>query len=109
VRALVLPALAIFAHWMLEAFETWLILRLLGAEVPFAVVWAFEPALSLLRHVLFFLPAGLGVQDAGYVFFLAALGIPDPLTTGAAFAILKRAKELVWALLGFLALGRSTR
>lgn len=103
-RDLFVPAFWIFALWMLEAFETWLILRLLGADIGFFAVWAFEPALSLLRHLLFFLPAGLGVQDAGYVVFLRALGVEDPLTLGAAFAIVKRAKELVWALLGFIAL-----
>ncbi|MEO1338317.1 MAG: lysylphosphatidylglycerol synthase domain-containing protein, partial [Myxococcota bacterium] len=89
-----------FLAWLIEAFETWLILRLLGVDIGFVEVWAFEPALSLLRHLVFFVPAGLGFQDVGYVAFLTAFGVPDPLTVGSAFIVLKRSKELLWAAFG---------
>ena len=89
-----------FVVWLVEAFETYFILRLLGVEIGFIEVWAFEPALSLLRHLVFFVPAGLGFQDVGYVAFLTAFGVPDPLTVGSAFIVLKRSKELLWAAFG---------
>jgi hypothetical protein len=41
------------------------------------------------------------VQDAGYAAFLGALGVPQPLATGAAFVLLKRAKEVLWATIGY--------
>jgi uncharacterized membrane protein YbhN (UPF0104 family) len=47
------------------------------------------------------LPAGLGVQDLGYVLFLKALGVPDATTVGTAFVLMKRGKDLFWVLLGF--------
>jgi len=95
------PAWFFFFGWVLEAAETYLILRLLGVELPFEAVAALEVALSFLRHVTFVLPAGLGVQDLGYVAFLRALGVSDPLTLGAAFVLIKRAKEMSWALVGY--------
>ena len=89
-----------FLAWLVEAFETYVILRLLGVEIGFVEVWAFEPALSLLRHLVFFVPAGLGFQDVGYVAFLKAFGVADPLAVGSAFILLKRSKELLWAAFG---------
>jgi len=87
--------------WLLEAVETFLILRLIGVDLDFFTVASFEVALSLLRSLVFVIPAGIGVQDAGYVLFLRALGVPDAVTAGAAFALLKRSKELFWATAGF--------
>jgi glycosyltransferase 2 family protein len=103
------PALPFLGSWVLEAVETYLILRLLGVELPFEAVAALEVALSFTRHVTFILPAGLGVQDLGYVAFLRALGVADPLTLGAAFVLIKRAKECAWALVGFLMLASDLR
>ncbi|HUJ27016.1 MAG TPA: lysylphosphatidylglycerol synthase domain-containing protein [Myxococcales bacterium] len=100
------PALAAYAgSWLMESVETWTILRLLGAGVPFATVLAFEPVLSLLRSAAFFAPAGWGVQDLGYVAFLG--GGP----VAVAFVAMKRLKELAWAAIGWalLAAGRRTR
>jgi uncharacterized membrane protein YbhN (UPF0104 family) len=103
------PALPFLLSWVLEAVETYLILRLLGVDLPFEAVAALEVALSFARHVTFILPAGLGVQDLGYVAFLRALGAHDPLTMGAAFVLLKRAKEAAWALVGFSLLASDLR
>jgi glycosyltransferase 2 family protein len=86
--------------WFVEAVETYLILRLLGVELDFFAVASFEVTLALLRSLVFVVPAGLGVQDAGYVLFLHALGVPDATTTGAAFSLVKRAKELTFAAFG---------
>jgi len=88
------------AGWIVEALETWIILRVLGVELDFLAVASFEVALSLVRSLVFVLPGGIGVQDAGYVLFLRALGVPDATTAGAAFSIVKRAKELAFAGLG---------
>jgi uncharacterized membrane protein YbhN (UPF0104 family) len=94
-------ALWFLAGWISESLETYLILRLLGVELSFTAVASFEVILAFLRHTLVFLPAGLGVQDAGYAAFLAALGVPNALHVGAAFVVLKRSKEVLWAALGY--------
>lgn len=87
--------------WLAESFEAFLLLRLLGVELDFISVACFEVVVVFARHALFMLPAGMGVQDWGYVTFLAALGVPDALATGAAFSVLKRAKEVLWILVGY--------
>lgn len=89
------------AGWVVEALETFLILRFLGIDLDFLTVMSFEVILSLVKSLVFVLPAGLGVQDAGYVIFLRALGVPDASTAGAAFSLVKRTKELAFAALGF--------
>ncbi|WP_437961386.1 hypothetical protein WME76_18240 [Sorangium sp. So ce119] len=62
----------------------------------------FEVVLAMLRAAAFMVPSGLGVQDAGYVALLGALGVPGAVTVGAAFVLIKRAKEIVWIALGLL-------
>jgi hypothetical protein len=54
-------------------------------------------------------PAGLGLQDLGYVTAFAALGIPDAANLGAAFILLKRTKELCWIGTGYSLLALDTR
>lgn len=88
-----LPIFLCWVAWCTEAIESWLLLRLLGIEVPLSLLIGFDVALSLVKQLLFFLPAGIGVQEAGYLAVLAALGVPDVATVGAAFLLLKRLKE----------------
>ena len=101
------PALAtslvfMLGCWLAEGAEAFVILRLLGVDMPFAEVLAFEVVVSLLRSLAFMVPAGLGVQDAGYVAFLGAFGVPDAATLGVAFILVKRARELLFIAVGLL-------
>ena len=86
--------------WLIEGIETWLVLRCLGANVTLAEALAMDAAVVFLRNVIVIVPAGLGVQDAGYALFLRALGVPAAVELAAALALLKRGKELLWVLLG---------
>lgn len=98
-------AFALFmGFWLVEAAETWLILHLLGASLSFSEVMSFEAAVSLARALAFFVPAGLGVQDLGYMAMLRALGVADATTVGAAFVMIKRVKELFWIAVGYVLL-----
>jgi uncharacterized membrane protein YbhN (UPF0104 family) len=65
-------------------------------------VLAMEAAVVFARNAAFFVPAGLGVQDAGYLAFLSAFGVAAPLA--AAFIVVKRTKELLWIAAGYLVL-----
>ena len=98
-------ACALFVlSWSLETVETWVLLRLLGVQLPLGTVFAFEASVSLLRSVGCFAPGGLGVQDMGYVAAFGAVGVPDAVTIAAAFVVMKRAKELIWAVIGYATL-----
>ncbi|HET7539355.1 MAG TPA: lysylphosphatidylglycerol synthase transmembrane domain-containing protein [Polyangiaceae bacterium] len=108
-RTTMAPGLFFLCGWLCESLESFLILKLLGVELDFCAVASIEVCLSFLKNVLFVLPAGIGVQDVGYVSCLSALGVPDALTVGAAFSTLKRGKELFWAAVGYALLAADLR
>jgi hypothetical protein len=61
-----------------------------------------------VRGLAFFVPAGLGIQDIGYLAFLRGFGVPHAVTVGAAFVFVKRSKEIFWILIGYLLLAGQT-
>jgi uncharacterized protein (TIRG00374 family) len=95
-------AAILLGAWLVETLEAYLLCRLVGIDLPITWVLAMEASVVFVRNLAFFLPAGLGVQDAGYLAFLSAYGIATP--TATAFALLKRCKELVWIAVGYLVL-----
>ncbi|HSD67625.1 MAG TPA: lysylphosphatidylglycerol synthase domain-containing protein [Vicinamibacteria bacterium] len=99
--ALVLPLLLYSAGWLLRGGETWLFLRLLGADASYLAALVVESAIVVVRSVAVPVPAGLGIQDMAYVLSFRALGVPDAVTLATAFVVLKRGKDLFWILLGF--------
>lgn len=101
---LVPPVLCYLFSWLARAVETLLFLHLLGVDVPLAAAMVMETSLILVRAMAVPVPAGLGVQDAGYILALKGLGIQDATTIGAAFVLLKRGKDLFWIAFGFLLL-----
>jgi hypothetical protein len=96
----------LYAAWLVESFEAYVILHALGVDIDFARVIAFEAGLSLVRSAAFFAPAGIGVQDAGYLAFIGDIASPG---AGAAFVLVKRAKEIVWIAIGYALLLRARR
>jgi uncharacterized protein (TIRG00374 family) len=91
-------------EWLVEGAETILIVRCLGLPLPLGPILALDALGSLLRVVAFFVPAGLGVQDAALILLLRQMGVPNPLAAGTALVLVKRAKELVWIAVGALLL-----
>jgi glycosyltransferase 2 family protein len=87
--------------FFIESLETLALLWLVGAHVGLAQVIAMEPLVSLLRALAFFTPAGLGVQELGYVALLHQLGVAQAAAVAAAFVLLKRTKEAAWTALGW--------
>jgi uncharacterized membrane protein YbhN (UPF0104 family) len=99
-------AIALFGlAWLVEAVDTWVILSVLGVSTSFVTAGSLEVILSLVRNVVFVVPAGLGVQDIGYATCFAAFGVPEAGSIAAAFVLLKRGKELFWILVGYALLG----
>ncbi len=93
--------------WLVEGCETFLILRLLGADLGLATVMSFDAALSVVRSAAVFAPGGIGVQDVGYLAILEAYGVPNASGIGPAFILVKRMKEAFWIMIGFFLLARS--
>jgi hypothetical protein len=97
----------ILGLWFFEGLETFIILRLLGAPLGLAEVMSFDAALSVVRSAAIFAPAGIGVQDLGYLAVLEAYGIPEASGIGPAFVVIKRLKEALWIGLGFVLIART--
>lgn len=98
-RRLALATALLLAAWLVEAGETWLGCRLVGIELDPAHALAMEACVVFARNLAVVVPAGLGVQDAGYLGFLAAFGAAPSLA--AAFVIAKRCKEVIWVGVGY--------
>lgn len=91
-----------FTAWILVALETYLILKFLGAEPTFTQAVAMEATASIIRILFFFLPAGIGASEVGFVSLLVAFGFPDAITLGAAYIAVKRLKEAGWVAVGYV-------
>jgi uncharacterized protein (TIRG00374 family) len=88
--------------WFMLALESYIILKLLGADISFQQVIAIDTTLSMLRAIFFFIPSGLGIQEIGYLAFFNVLGISDAVIIGAAFVLLRRFKEILWYAAGYV-------
>ena len=72
--------------------ETWAALRLLGTSATFADALILESLTSAARHILFFVPAGLGVQELSFVGLGQLLGISGDIAI--ALSLAKRMTDL---------------
>ena len=106
-RAQLMAAWRMFGLWLVEGLESYVIFRVLGAPLGLVEVLAFDAALSVVRSSAMFAPAGIGIQDVGYLAVLQAYGVPDAAALGPAFVVLKRLKEAFWIAIGFVMLARS--
>jgi uncharacterized protein (TIRG00374 family) len=101
-RRALLCASCSLLHWLVEAFETYAVIRLLGLAVDAGAAVGFESLVALARSLAFFLPAGIGVQDSGHLLLVNLSGATDASVLGAAFVLVKRSKELLWTLVAAL-------
>jgi putative membrane protein len=76
------------------AIETWLALRWLQHPVGFGTALALESLTQAIRHFIFVVPAGLGVQEAGLVGFGYLLGLGND--TSIALSLAKRMREILF-------------
>lgn len=83
-----------FAGFLLGTLEIWFALMLLGHPVPFWQAIAIESLTQAVRHVAFFVPAGLGVQEAVVMLLGHLLGV-DPQVS-LSLALVKRAREVLF-------------
>lgn len=97
-RDVLIAALEYVSLWILELFETYIILRVLGVDISFTQASVIEAICTLARAAAFMVPGGIGVQDSGYASLLIASGVHGPSV--AAFLLLKRLREALWAALG---------
>lgn len=99
-RTLAILVLA-FLTWVAGALEIQIILAAVGRPIAFTDAWMIEAAAQLVRAAAFVVPAGLGVVDGSFVLVTAIVTGSTPL--GFVVAVVRRARDLAWIGLGFLA------
>ncbi len=85
-----------FFGFVLGSFESWLALQLLGYPISVWDAIAIEAVTQSVRHIIFVVPAGLGVQEGGLVLFGNLIGLPAD--AAIALSLVKRAREVGFGL-----------
>jgi putative membrane protein len=101
---LLLSSASFCVGWALGVLEIYLILWFLGVPVSVHRALTIEVLSVAIDGILFFVPAKVGTQEGGKVLIFTILGL-DP-GKGLALGIVRRIRELTWALIGMLILSR---
>jgi putative membrane protein len=88
------------ASWLLGTGETWLALRFLGRPVSVEEALLLESLGQAARNAAFVVPAGLGVQEGGYLVLGGLLGLPGDVSL--ALSLAKRTREVVLGVPGLV-------
>ncbi|MGD9601193.1 MAG: lysylphosphatidylglycerol synthase domain-containing protein [Gammaproteobacteria bacterium] len=92
-QSLVMSFHAHLLSWLLGAFEIWLILHFLGADVGLREALVIESLSQVIRSVAFAVPGGLGVMEGGFMLLGALYGLSPQ--TGLAMSLAKRVREVL--------------
>ena len=92
-KALAFAGVLQLAAFFSASFEVWFALRLFGHPIDARGAIMLEGMTQAMRHVAFVVPAGLGVQEAGFILFGHALGISSELALAVSMA--KRMREVL--------------
>ena len=79
--------------WISGALEIYVFLMIINIEVSFVDVILIEAFTALIRSVVFFIPAGLGIQELAFVIIGNYVGLSDSVSFS--MAIGRRIRELV--------------
>ena len=89
------------AGWIAGAGEIWLALYFLGAPSSLLDALVIEALIQAISSAAFVVPGALGVQEAGFIFIGAALGVDA--TTSLALAAARRLRDVVIFVPGLVA------
>lgn len=89
------------AGWLGGVIEIYVMGLVLGMPISVGQALVIESLGQAIRGAAFFVPAGIGVQEASLVWLATELGLSP--TTGLALALLKRVRELALGLPALLA------
>jgi putative membrane protein len=79
--------------WIGAGGGTFIAFRLVGGRIGLINAVALEALLCTIRSIAAFVPAAIGVQEAGYAVLAPLFGLPAEM--GLAVSLLKRAREIV--------------
>ncbi len=88
--------------WLLDTTEIYLVAYLFGMPITWFQALAVEAFTSVVKILSLWIPGALGVQESGILMLGRLAGLPDTLSV--AYALLRRVREIVFALAGWLLL-----
>ncbi len=94
--------LVLFFHaigWLLGAVETFVILKVLGADISFSIAFLVTSLAIIINSLFFFMPSNIGVLEGGQVFLFMTLGLSPAL--GLSLGITKRMRKIFWIFIGW--------
>lgn len=87
-----------FLGWFTGTVEVYIIARAVGIHVTIWEAWLLEALIQVLRIVTFFIPSSVGLQEGGIVLIFGEFGFASG--PALAFALVRRAREILWIALG---------
>lgn len=84
--------------WLAGTFEVWLIMYFIGWPVTLSEALVLESLGQAVRSAAFFIPGGLGAQEAGFMLFGLIYGLPPE--AGLALSLIKRLREVLLGIPG---------
>lgn len=88
--------------WTLDTLEIYFVAHLLGVPMSWAQALVMEAFTGVAKALGMWLPGSLGVQESGIVLMGRLTGLSD--TFSAAYALIRRGRELVFSAVGMLLL-----
>ena len=101
---LLLTVVFFFFTWILISFESLVILKVMGIDASIFQMILIESLISIVRIFFFFIPGAFGPQEVGLIILFNVAGLPDSITNAFLFIFLRRSKELVWIIVGYILL-----
>jgi len=95
-KRVALSILLQLAGWFASGFWLWVILRTMGFHADIRAALAIQALLEGLRSATVFIPASVGIQEAGYAVLAPVFGFTPEI--GLAVSLLRRARDLVVAM-----------
>jgi len=100
-RAAVASFVFFLLHWVAGSLELYIILKLLGHTIPVFYGVFMDMGVILVKSVGAFIPGQLGIEELGNKLVLEIVGIASH-QVWLSVTILRRSRQLFWAIPGFL-------
>ena len=97
-RAFASSATAYLLGWLSDTIEVWVVSAWLGWDILWPEAFVIEAFIGVAKALGTFIPASLGVQESGVVLLFRAFGLTS--TQALTYALIRRARELIYALAG---------
>ena len=91
-----------FLGWCGGLLETYLILQLLAPELGWPTAISIEALAMILNNLIFFIPGRVGSAEGVRVGLFLLFGLPA--AQGVAYGLVRRGREVLWLIPGFLVL-----